>query len=1005
MERTRKRKTLTALILLIILLVCPSSLIAAKPPKISVPDGSSLDRPVLITTTDSEYGTTVEILGAVKVPEFRTMAFESPPTITVDIFGAVRAFESLTIPLKSKNLKKIRLGYHPDKIRVVMDIRGDRIPPFSSEPGNNRLSLFLRSKELTVHNLQSKEAPKIPKTGIQNGNHETKKRSQSNGDDGKKETALVAASPSETWTGEGPPVLITATDSDYGTKVEILGSLNIPEFRTKTIESPPMISVDIFARVPSFEPVTIPLKSQNLKEVRLGHHLEKITVVLDIRGGRIPPFSTESVNNRLSLFLRSKGLAARPSSGQKASKILKTGIQSGREEAKKRHRSSGGDVSPPEKLIQVERDDGQEDTSLLLASIRAYQDQAWSSALDRLQHLLITYPNGRYTERAHFLMAKAYERLYSENILDYFSEVTNKYTKAIQMFPQSIHVPDALLSLGDLYYGIDNIYEASGYYKLVLRKETDSLQALKATMGIARILARRENRKEAVELLKKVIGKHPDSPENVEVRIEMAKILHEMNYFLKSLEILTNLKRTDPENEYRYPEISLYLGHNYYQLGENRRARENLLRYYNCCPEKEANHLILTKIGDTYRDEGALKEAVEFYNLVITLYPEREGAVISQIRLAELKEDGSLGEDGGPVSVVNILGKEQGSARAIYEKILSKSFEQDQKKSLEQLTLFKLAQLEQNEDDHNKSVETLKTLLRRFPNTALRKDSISTLKKSIQAIFDEEMKDERSAGIVQFYERERDLFSMVHDPDLFLIVARASIRLNLDDMATEMYKKADSLWPNKKRPPDMLLYLAEDLFEGEQLTSAMAKVDHLLKNYRSDPHVSNAYQLKGKILFKQKHMGKAVEMFSSAARFHTDPCKRAESFVYKGRALVGGGLPKKALIAIGEADRLRGDCDGSDTRLSREIGEILLSLGRSKEALSIFKQALSAEKNQEEIILIQLKIAECYWLLNKRADSFALYDKLAALDDPFWSNLAKERREDLNFKMEMETIK
>ena len=41
----------------------------------------------------------------------------------------------------------------------------------------------------------------------------------------------------------------------------------------------------------------------------------------------------------------------------------------------------------------------------------------------------------------------------------------------------------------------------------------------------------------------------------------------------------------------------------------------------------------------------------------------------------------------------------------------------------------------------------------------------------------------------------------------------------------------------------------------------------------------------------------------------------------------------------------------------------------------------------------------------KKEDSFALYDKLAALDDPFWSNLAKERREDLNFKMEMEINK
>jgi TolA-binding protein len=711
------------------------------------------------------------------------------------------------------------------------------------------------------------------------------------------------------------------------------------------------------------------------------------------------------VNNKLSLFLRSKVLAASPSSIKNDAKIPKTGIQSGIEEGKKGPLPSSVDVSPLEKLLQEKRDDGQEDTTLLLASIRAYRDQAWSSAVDGLQRLLTIYPTGRYAERAHFLIAKAYEQLYSDSILTHFAELIENYTEAVRKYPQSIHVSEAFFSIGDLFYRIDNIYEALGYYKLVLKKEKDSIPALMATLGIARIMALRENRKEAVDLLKKVIGKHPDAPENTEATIEMGKILYDMNYFLKSLEIFSSLKKINPENKYRYPEISLFLGHNYYQLGENKRARENLLRYYNSCPDKEQSHLILTKIGDTYREEGAFKEALEFYNLVITLHPEKEGAVISRIRLAELKEDGALEADNALAFATNILGKEQGSAREIYEKILSQPFEQDQKKSLEQLTLFKLAKLEQNHENYGKSLKTLRTLLRKFPNTSLKKDSKSALRKSIQAILDEGIKDKNYTKIIVTYERERDLFSIANDPDLFLKVARASIHLNLREMANEMFKKADSLWPSKEKPPDLLLFLAEDLFEREELTPAMAKVNLVIKKYPSDPYVPRAYQLKGRILFKQKHMGKAVAMFSSAARFQLDPCTRAGILVDKGKALVGGGLRKKALIAIGEANRFIGECNSSDTLLSREIGELFLGLGHPKEALSILNQALGVEKNKENIILIQLKIAECYWLLNKKADSLALYDQLAALDDPFWSNLAKERREDLNFKMEMGTIK
>jgi len=822
-------------------------------------------------------------------------------------------------------------------------------------------------------------------------------------------STLIAAKPPQISIPEGPglgrSVLITTTDSEYGTTVEIFGPFELPEFRTMAFGSPPKIAVDIFRRVPAFESVTIPLISPNLKEIRLGYHPEKIRVVLDLRGGRILPFSTESVNNRLSLFLRSKELTVLPPPVIKQPKMIKTGIQSESDEAKQPPVSSGVGIPSPEKLLQIERDDGQEDTALFLAGIHAYRDEEWSSAVDGLQRLLTMYPTGRYAERAHFLIAKAYAQLYSDSILTHFSELIENYTVAVQKFPQSIHVPDALLAIGDLNYRIDDTYEASGYYKLVLKKEKDSISALRATLGIARIMALRKNRKEAVDLLEKVIGKHPDAPENTEATIEMGKILYDMNYFLKSLEIFSNLNKINPENKYRYLEILLFLGHNYYQLGEYRRARENLLRYYNSCPEKDQNHLILTKIGDTYRDEGALKEAAEFYNLVITLHPEKEGAVISRIRLAELKEDGALEAENTLAFAINILGKEQGSAREIYEKILSRPFEQDQKKSLEQLTLFKLAILEQNKKKYDKSLKTLRTLLRKFPNTSLKKDSKSALRKSIQAILDEGIKDKNYTKIIVTYERERDLFSIANDPDLFLKVARASNHLNLREMANEMFKKADSLWPSKEKPPDLLLFLAEDLFEREELTPAMAKVNLVIKKYPSDPYVPRAYQLKGRILFKQKHMGKAVAMFSSAARFQLDPCTRAGILVDKGKALVGGGLRKKALITIREANRNIGDCNSSDTRLDRETGELFLSLGYPKEALSILDQALGVEKNKENIILIQLKIAECYWLLNKKADSLALYDQLAALDDPFWSNLAKERREDLNFKMEMGTIK
>ena len=797
--------------------------------------------------------------------------------------------------------------------------------------------------------------------------------------------------------GLNRPVLITTTDSEFGTTVDILGKEKVSEFRTLAFASPPMIVVDIFKRVHAFESVTIPQKSPNLKGIRLGYHTEKIRIVLDIQGGPIPPFSTESNKNRVSLFLRSRDLDK--------TKRITTRKQHNREVAKQPRAANEEGISSQDTLIQVPKDDGQEDTALFLAGLHAYRDQAWPAALEHLQRLLTSHPTGRYAERAHFLLAKAFDQGHSDSMDTHFMEANHHYEEAIRKFPQSIHVAGALLALGDLYYRIDNIHEALGYYKLVLRRDKDSTLAQRATIGIARIMALRQTGKEAVGLLEKVIGKNPDSEENTIAMFEMAKVLYEMNHFLRSLEVLSNLNKNNPENRYRYPEISLYLGYNYYQLGETRRSREHLLRYYNSCPKKEPNHLILAKIGDTYREEGALREAAEFYNLVITRHPESEGAVISRIRLAELMEDGALESDKSLASETNILGKEQGSAREIYEKILSTPFEQDQKKSLEQLTLLKLAILEQNEKDYEKSLLTLRTLLAKFPGTSLKKDCKDALKKSLGAVIDREIDRGKYENVISIYGRERDLFSRVRDPDLFLKVARVAIQVDLHDMATELFKKADAQWISQEKPADLLFFLAEDLFNNEELIPALVKADLILKKYPSDPYASSAYQLKGRIFLKQNNSKMAVEMFSRAAGFDLDPCKRTGILIDQGKALVGGGFHKKAMVSLREANRIKGECDRAETSMYREMGDLYLSLGYPKEALSIFNHALNTEKNEEEVILIKLKVAECYWLLNQKDDSLALYNQLAAIEDPFWSNLAKERLDDMTFKTEMETIK
>jgi tetratricopeptide (TPR) repeat protein len=235
-------------------------------------------------------------------------------------------------------------------------------------------------------------------------------------------------------------------------------------------------------------------------------------------------------------------------------------------------------------------------------------------------------------------------------------------------------------------------------------------------------------------------------------------------------------------------------------MGDNARARENLFRFYNSSPDSEMNHLVFTKIADTYRDEGLVQDGTKLYQLVLERYPDSEGALISRIRLAEQQEEGELQIKRGIAPKVKIVGTEIGLPREMYENVMNDLLKKGKKSPLAQLALLKLAILYQKEKDYDKSLKALKDLLREYPWTSLRKESKHVLLWTIQAILNEEMERKRYINIINIYHREKELFFMVKSPDAFLTIARASKQLNLEDMALEMFKNADALLADKKNP-------------------------------------------------------------------------------------------------------------------------------------------------------------------------------------------------------------
>ena len=781
-------------------------------------------------------------------------------------------------------------------------------------------------------------------------------------------------------------ISITTEQTKTGTIVNVLGNGIIPDYTTKSIDFPPRIVVDIFYAADPLESMTIPAKSPILKSIRVGYHQKRIRLVLDIKGTNMPIFRTMSANNKLIIFLRARELVK-----AKSNQI--------------RRWQTDKEFPVFEELIKIEADDGQDDTAFFVKGVNAYRAKNWSEAIENLSHLIKTYVEGRYTERAYFLLAKSYEQLYSQSISAHFIEIKSHYEDAINRFPTSIYVPNALISIGNLCLKIENYYEALAYYNLVIKKYEDSTEAVRALMQKVKLFILKKKIKEALSILEYVVYRYPGSPEETEAKIETSKLLYEMNSFRKSINILSGLLITDPENIYQRPEISKYLGYNYYQLGDNVKARENLFSFYNSWPDNKTSHLILVKIADTYRNEGLIKDAVKLYQMVIERHPETEGALISLIRIAEQQEEGALKIERGIASHVTIIGKDVGLPRQIYTDVLDYILKKDKENPLAQLALLKLALIHQKEKDYDKSLKALKELLKKYPRTSLKKECKHALNKTLGAILSEEMKKKKYKNIINIYHRERNLFSMINSPDPFLIIARSSTRLKLHDMATEMFIRADSLLPDNEKPPDLLFFVSRDLFKKEKLKNALERLNLLINNYPTDKNTPYAYRLKGKILLKQKRYPQAVEMFSSALRYRLKRCEKAKVLTGKARALMGCKFNKEALESTRDADSLKRNCYMHYPYIYYEIGDLYLHLGYPNKSLSIFKTAFGIEKEEENKIKLKLNIAQCYKLLDKKKDYLALYNQISSLDNLFWSNIAKEKIDEINFAREMRETK
>lgn len=817
-------------------------------------------------------------------------------------------------------------------------------------------------------------------------------------------------------------VSISTADGNRGTSLTVKSVGKMTLERAMLLDEPPRMIYDLFYDGPPFASVTRSVNNLYLESIRVGYHPNKIRLVLDAKGPDIPKFTHQSGNQELIIALETGRQGGIKSAGSGA-KVMEVKENNGSHETESIPADSVKAASSviidasimdasgpkevfqqepsllPEKMMSLDPDDGSEDRALFLKGIEAFKRQRWPESEKILKHLVKTYPKGRYSEKACFLLAKSIEQLHSETPSEHFSVIKSHYEDAIYRFPASIFVPDALLSVGNLCLKVKSDNEAIGYFNLVIEKKTDDISRVKAMIQKGNLLFQKGKYAEALSVYERIIQNYSGSFAVTEAEIGAAKALFEMNGFEKSINLLTRLAQR-PENIYRYPDISLYLGYNYYQKKDYAGARKNLFRYYNICPDSETCPLALSKIGDSYRAEGLMNAATKIYQLVLTRFPQTEGSLISLTRLAEEQESGELKISEGILAPHNITGEAIASPHNIYEEVIRESIGKNNNGPMVEYALLKLAIIHRKEKNNGKSLDILRDLLEKYPLSKLLPEIIYALSDTFEAVLEDEGEEEY-IKILNIYQKQQEPVQRLAPPRTFMAVAKAYQRLGLEDMAAELFLKADALLPAGKKPEELLFYLGKYYFEKGQNEQGLEKINSLFILYPSGEYSAKAYHLKGGAFQKNKEYTQAIEMFSQALKSRPKTEDRINILVDKARILMSSGLSEEGFAAARDAEQSLAESPEQNQSLYRNyqrVGDLYLDLGRPAEALSLFNRALSFEKNEKFSIKLKFSIARCYEAMNKKSDYIPLYNQLAGLDDPFWSHVAKERLEAIDFE-------
>ncbi|WP_432737825.1 tetratricopeptide repeat protein [Maridesulfovibrio sp. FT414] len=554
--------------------------------------------------------------------------------------------------------------------------------------------------------------------------------------------------------------------------------------------------------------------------------------------------------------------------------------------------------------------------------------------------------------RALYGKAEALTEFHKDDLADNFGEVASAWMEAMNADTKAPNVPMALLNLGLINLKVGNMPEAKAYFNLLKSQYPNDPNVPYISYYWGEYYLGTEEYEKAADQFQYLVQMYPDSKVVRDAAIGLAKALDKLGYNEQAYQIIDYIDKRWPRFYIEDLGFLLMAANTQNRLGKLDDAKGNYWAYYNLSPEAKEADIVLARVGDIYLKEGDRNAAKEIYEKAAKDFPDKEGGLVSMMRLAEegIYDDPSMSE-------MDKVFDRPYNLRP--QKIYTRIIEKHPDSPLAPLALLKLGMWYYWNKKYGECLGAVQDLLDKYPRSGLREKAGQLGTRVFDKAVPELVKDENYGRVISYW---NDYASKNND--------------------------------GKDINDDTRMGVALSFWKKEQPHKALELIDRYLQDTQVPKYSEMALDMALGIYVDEQAWSKVTELVDLATnKWKLDPRQKvhieyAQAMAYENLGETERSTPLWAGLAsnllLPESSRAYAMYYMAKSSMKKK--ELKKVFVYAQEALSMLLETSGDREKIKDCILMTIYAAESSGRYREALKWAAEYDKYIPISDPEWAS-------------------